>query len=208
MNTNICVYLLDDHPLLLEGLQHRLKSEPGIEVPHAFTDPHEFTAKIEQQCPDVVLMDISLPHTDGFKLALQLKERYGNDLKIILLSGYTYEEFYYKAFKIGVHAYLSKQSSYAKIINAIKQSMLGHILVPENIGATHSSPDALTPAERKVLHMLAQEKTNKEIAVELAISQRTVEHHLASINQKLGSRTRIGAVVKAFELGLLHYFQD
>ncbi|MBQ4901404.1 response regulator transcription factor [Paenibacillus sp. Marseille-P2973] len=206
MNTSIRVYLLDDHPLLLEGLKNRLEAEPGIEVPHAFTDPYEFTVQIERSCPDVVLMDISLPHTDGFQLALQLKERYGNALKIILLSGYTYEEFYFKAFKIGVHAYLSKQASYAKIINAIKQSMLGHILVPENIGAAHSSTDALTPAEREVLRMLAQEKTNKEIASELAISQRTVEYHLASINQKLGAKTRIGAVVKAFELGLLHNF--
>ncbi|WP_040949881.1 response regulator [Gorillibacterium massiliense] len=207
MNTNIRVYLLDDHPLLLEGLKNRLDTEPGIEVPHAFTDPHKFLAQIEKACPDVVLMDISLPEADGFQLALQLKERYGNDLKIILLTGYTYEEFYYKAYKIGVHAYLSKQASYAKIINAIKQSMLGHILIPENIGAARSSADALTPAERDVLEMLAKEKTNKEIALELAISQRTVEYHLTSINQKLGVKTRIGAVVKAFELGLLHYLR-
>jgi len=204
MTDNIRVYLLDDHPLVLEGLKNRLDAEPGIEVLRTFTDPREFIAHIELVCPDVVVLDISLPHTDGFQLAQQLKERYGNSLKIILLSGYTYEEFYHKAYRIGVHAYLSKQASYAKIINAIKQSMLGHILVPENIRASDGSPDALTPAEREVLRLLAKEKTNKEISLELAISQRTVEYHLASINQKLGVKTRIGAIVKGFELGLLY----
>ncbi|QJD82204.1 response regulator transcription factor [Cohnella herbarum] len=208
MNDNIRVYLLDDHPLVLEGLKNRLDSEPGIEVLHTFTDPREFIAQTELYCPDVALMDISLPYMDGFQLARLLKERYGNSLKIILLSGYTYEEFYYKAYKIGVHAYLSKQSSYGKIINAIKQSMLGHILIPENIGTTKDSNDALTAAEREVLQLLAKEKTNKEIALELAISQRTVEYHLTSINQKLEVKTRIGAVVKGFELGVLSFLKE
>ncbi len=208
MTDNIRVCLLDDHPLVLEGLENRLNAEPGIEVQRSFTDPREFLAEIELSCPDVVLLDISLPQTDGFSLARQLKTKYGNGLKIILLSGYTYESFYYKAYKLGVHAYLSKQSSYAVIINAIKQSMLGHILVPEKIGAAPSSPDALTAPEREVLRLLAKEKTNKEIALELALSQRTVESHLSSINQKFGVKTRIGAVVKGFELGLLNFLDS
>jgi len=208
MNDKIRVCLLDDHPLVLEGLENRLNAEPGIEVQRSFIDPREFLAEIERSCPDVVLLDISLPQTDGFSLAQQLKTKYGNALKIILLSGYTYESFYYKAYKLGVHAYLSKQSSYAVIINAIKQSVLGHILIPEKIGAAPSSPDALTAAEREVLQLLAKEKTNKEISLELALSQRTVEYHLSSINQKLGVKTRIGAVVKGFELGLLNFLDS
>ncbi|KWX77113.1 response regulator [Paenibacillus jilunlii] len=208
MTENIRVYLLDDHPLVLEGLQNRLNAEPGIEVLHTFTDPREFISQAEQLCPDVAVIDISLPHMDGFQLARKLKEQYGNTLKIILLSGYSYEEFYMKAYKIGVHAYLSKQASYSQIINAIKQSMLGHILIPESIGTAHSSQDALTAAERQVLQLLAKEKTNKEIAHELALSQRTVEYHLASVNQKLGVSTRIGAIVKGFELGLLTFLKE
>lgn len=82
--------------------------------------------------------------------------------------------------------------------------MLGNILVPEHLRAS-ASPDALTATERKVLRWLAKEKTNKEIATELALSQRTVEYHLAAINQKLGVKTRIGAVVKGFECGLLTF---
>jgi DNA-binding NarL/FixJ family response regulator len=158
--------------------------------------------EIESCRPDVLIMDISMPHLDGFEVARQLKQKYGLSLKIILLSGYTYDEFYSKAYEIGVHAYLSKQATYGQIINAIKQSMLGHVLVPERI-LNQPAPNALTKTERQVLRLIADEKTNKEIAALLAMSQRTVEYHLNTINQKLAVKTRIGAVVKGFELGLL-----
>ncbi|WP_312894978.1 response regulator transcription factor [Paenibacillus eucommiae] len=199
---NIRVILLDDHPLVMEGLKNRLSKEPGIEVPRTFNDPRVLLSEIDSCRPDVLIMDISMPHLDGFQVARQLKERFGLALKMIMLSGYTYDEFYSKAYEIGVHAYLSKQATYGQIINAIKQSMLGHVLVSENV-MKKPSIEALTPTEREVLEQIAQEMTNKEIAHNLAMSQRTVEYHLTSINQKLGVKTRIGAVVKGFETGLL-----
>ncbi|MEK8127927.1 LuxR C-terminal-related transcriptional regulator [Paenibacillus filicis] len=96
---------------------------------------------------------------------------------------------------------MSKQSTYAQIINAIKQSMLGHVLVPEKLLAKPLDP--LTPTEREILRRIASEQKNKEIAKELAMSQRTVESHMTSMNQKLGVKTRIGAVAKGYEMGLL-----
>jgi len=201
MSEKIKVALLDDHPLVLEGLKNRLEKEPDIEVSHMFDDPRELLEEIDACLPDVLVMDISMPHLDGFELGKKLKERYGHSLKIILLSGYTYDEFYSKAYEIGAHAYLSKQSTYAQIINAVKQSMLGHALVSEKVLA--KTTDVLTPMEREVLKRIAEEKTNKEIAQELAMSQRTVEYHMMSINQKLGVKTRVGAVVKGYESGLL-----
>ncbi|MBB6694516.1 response regulator transcription factor [Cohnella xylanilytica] len=199
----IRVALLDDHPLVLEGLKNRLDKEPDIEVPWTFVDPRELLRAVESgSCrPDVLVMDVSMPHMNGFELGKRLKERFGHSLKIILLSGYAYDEFYSKAYEIGVHAYLSKQSTYAQIMNAVRQSMLGHALVAEKVLAR--SRDLLTSAEREVLKRIAEEKTNKEIAQELAMSQRTVEHHMAAINRKLGVRTRIGAVARGYETGLL-----
>ncbi|QJD82149.1 response regulator transcription factor [Cohnella herbarum] len=197
----IRVVLLDDHPLVMEGLRNRLEKEPDIEVPRTFGDPRELLAGIEDCRPDVLIMDIFMPHMSGFELGRALKERYGHSLKIILLSGYTYDEFYNKAYELGVHAYLSKQSTYAQIINAIRQSMLGHALVSEKMLA--KAVDPLTPAELEVLKQVAEEKTNKEIALLFSISQRTVEYHLNAINQKLGVKSRIGAVVKGYETGLL-----
>ncbi|QMV42890.1 response regulator transcription factor [Cohnella cholangitidis] len=73
MTDNIRVYLLDDHPLVLEGLKNRLDAEPGIEVLGTFTDPREFIAQTERVCPDVVLLDISLPDADGFSWLSSLR---------------------------------------------------------------------------------------------------------------------------------------
>jgi len=206
MQPQIRVVLLDDHPLVLEGLKRRLEQEPDIEVPRTFVDPTELLEGIELCRPDVLVMDIAMPKLNGFELGRRLKEKYGHDLKIIVLSGYMYEEFYKKAYEIGVHAYLSKQSTYPQIINAIKQSLLGHALVAEKIW--HAEPEKLTRAERDVLRRVAEEKTNKEIAAELSVSQRTVEYHITSINQKLGVKTRIGAVAKGYEKGLLGPFWE
>ena len=204
MQSKISVVLLDDHPLVLEGLKRRLEQEPDIEVPRTYSDPVELLEGIGLCKPDVLVLDIAMPRLNGFELGQTLKEKYGHALKIIVLSGYMYEEFYKKAYEIGVHAYLSKQSTYPQIINAIKQSMLGHALVPEKIW--HAEPEKLTRMERDVLRRVAEEKTNKEIAAVLSISQRTVEYHLASINQKLGVKSRAGAVAKGYEKGLLGDF--
>ncbi|GGG53959.1 response regulator transcription factor [Paenibacillus radicis (ex Gao et al. 2016)] len=201
MGDKIRVVLLDDHPLVLEGLKNRLEKEPDIVVPKTFDDPRDLLEDIASCQADVLVMDIAMPHLSGFELGKQLKEQYGLSLKIILLSGYTYDEFYSKAYEIGAHAFLSKQSTYAQIINAIKQSMLGHALVAEKV--LGKSRDVLTAVEREVLVRIAEEKTNKEIAQELAMSQRTVEHHMTSINQKLGVKSRVGAVSKGYESGLL-----
>ncbi|MCC3375195.1 response regulator [Cohnella sp. REN36] len=202
----IGVVLLDDHPLVLEGLKTRLEKEPDIAVAGTFADPRDLLAQIDAIQADVIVLDISMPYLNGFELGHRLKERYGHALKMIVLSGFTYDEFYHRAYEIGAHAYLSKQSTYAQIINAIRQCVMGYALVPEK--AMNRALDPLTPTEREVLRRVAEEKTNKEIARELAMSQRTVEYHLTSITGKLGAKTRIGAVARGYELGLLGAVRD
>ncbi|CEH28739.1 LuxR family transcriptional regulator [Aneurinibacillus migulanus] len=202
MATKIKVVLLDDHPLVIDALKHRLEQEEDICVTGTFADPRLLLEQIRRNKPDVLVMDISMPHMDGFQLAVLLKKEYGSALKIIMLSGYTYEEFYLKAYEIGVNAYLSKQASYVQIINAIRQSLAGHMLVPERLFMAYGQ-DKLTPTEREVLVRISQEMSNKEIARELGISQRTVEYHLTSILQKMGVKSRVGAVAKGYELGII-----
>ncbi|OBY81554.1 MULTISPECIES: response regulator [Paenibacillus] len=202
MLDKIKVMLLDDHPLVMEGLKNRINEENDIHVIGTFTDPREGVQELDHVKPDVFVMDISMPHMDGFEVAKLCKEKFGLAMKIIMLSGYTYEEFYQKAYDIGVHAYLSKQATYQEIINAIRQSVLGHILIPEKV-LSGLKQDQLSAMEREVLKLIAQEKSNQEIAVILTMSKRTVEYHIASIIDKLGVKTRIGAVVKGYESGLL-----
>ncbi|WP_145048467.1 response regulator [Paenibacillus xylanexedens] len=202
MSEPITVVLLDDHPLVMEGLNNRLNREPGIQVLKTFNDPMLFLSEIEKLEPDVVVMDIRMPQLDGFEVTKRLKEQYGLSVKIILLSGYNYHEFQLKAYDLGVHSYLSKQATYGQIINAIHQSMLGHVLVPEKMLSANLE-ESLTPTEREVLNRIAMEMTNKEIAQDLNISPRTVEYHITSITQKFGVKSRIGAVVKGYQAGIL-----
>lgn len=196
------VVLLDDHPLVMEALKSRLEEEEDISVLAAFRDPRELLDQIGRLRPDVLILDVSMPHMDGFEVGALLKGKYGSDLKIIMLSGYLYDEFYRKAYALGANAYLSKQATYAEIINAVRQSVTGHILMPEKVFA-ESRLDRLTPAEREVLRLVAGELSNKDIAQELAVSQRTVEYHISSILQKLEVKSRVGAVAKGYELGIL-----
>lgn len=198
----IKVILLDDHPLVMEGLKNRLEQEPDIRVVATFTDHRALLEQIHLYQLDVLVMDVSMPQMDGFELAVLLKRQYESTLKLIMLSGYVYDEFYRKAYEIGVNAYLSKQATYQQIINTIKQSVAGHMLVPEKM-FDKPRQDKLTSMEREILRLVAREMTNKEISLELAVSQRTVEYHLTSVIQKLGVKTRIGAVAKGYELGLL-----
>lgn len=202
MDDRIRVILIDDHPLVMDALRARLEQEKDIHVIAVFTDPRHLLEQISSLKPDVLILDVSLPHMDGFVLADLLKKQYSSSLKIIMLSGYTYDEFFRKAYELGVNAYLSKQASYGQIINAVRQSMSGHMLVPERIFNT-SVQDKLTPMEREVLLRVAKEMNNREIAHDLAISQRTVEYHLTAILQKLGVKSRVGAVAKGYELGII-----
>lgn len=202
MVEEIRVILIDDHPLVMDSLRVRLEQEPDICVVDTFADPSRLLEQIGTLQPDVLILDVSLPHMDGFELAAVLKQQFGSTLRIIMLSGYTYDEFYRKAYELGVNAYLSKQASYAQIINAIRQSIAGHLLVPERIFNT-SAQDKLTPTEREVLVRVAREMNNREIAEDLHISQRTVEYHLTAVLQKLEVKSRVGAVAKGYELGIV-----
>ncbi|AWB46533.1 DNA-binding response regulator [Paenibacillus sp. CAA11] len=204
MSEPIQIVLLDDHPLVMEGLKRRVEEEEDMEVCGAFTDPRTILRELERLQPQVLIMDISMPEMDGFEVARQCKERFGLDLKMIMLSGYTYAEFYQKAYELGAHAYLSKQAPYPEIINAIRQSVRGHILIPEKL-KPGAGQEQLTPTERRVLELIAKEKSNLEIAVDLSMSKRTVEYHITSIIGKLGVKTRIGAVAKGYELGLIRH---
>ncbi|MCM3038920.1 response regulator transcription factor [Paenibacillus motobuensis] len=198
----IKVILVDDHPLVMEGLKSRLEQETDIQIVATLEDPRQLLDQTKMLRPDVIVMDISMPHIDGFELAQTVKQQFGASVKIVMLSGYTYDEFYQKAYELGVHAYLSKQSSYPQIIGSIRQSMMGHVLVAERV-IRQNKQDQLTPTEREVLVLMAKENTNQEIADVLAMSKRTVEYHIASIIQKLGVKTRVGAVAKGYENGLL-----
>ncbi|GAX89538.1 response regulator transcription factor [Effusibacillus lacus] len=202
MSKPIKVMLVDDHPLVMNGLRNWLEGEPDIQVVGAFDNGITAFEEMRQLLPDVVVLDIRMPGINGLELARQIKGEYGDSVKLVILSGYVYEEYQRTAFEIGVHAFVPKNASYDQILNAIRQSALGNYLIFEKT-KQYETHQLLTPTEIQVLQLVAQEKTNGDIAKELNMAKRTVEYHISSIIQKLGADSRIGAVVKGFQKGII-----
>ena len=200
----IKVVLIDDHPLVLKGLSSILNEDPEFEVVGTFDRGEKAIEELKHLEPDVLIMDPYMSEVNGLDVIRRIKKQFDNSLRIIMFSAYDSEELLRMVYDIGIHAYVLKSAPINQLINAIKQSYLGNILISERL-FRHRGDECLTNTEIKILQLIAQEKTNNEIADELNISKRTVEYHISSIIQKLGVDSRVGAVVKGIQKGLLLY---
>ncbi|RYM02936.1 response regulator transcription factor [Sporolactobacillus sp. THM7-7] len=198
---SISVLLVDDHVLMLMGLKELLEKESDLQVEDALSDPTALASRIKFSHPDVAVLDVRLKSQNGIELTQMLKEQFPY-LKVVLLSGYAYDEYIEAAIQAGADAYVSKEKSNTELITTIRQVYRGKKLFPD----VHPgrSGEALTPKEREILALIADELTTAEISDRLSISKRTVEYHIASILRKLDADSRIGAVVNGIKKGLLN----
>ncbi|MGP7816809.1 response regulator [Niallia sp. 01092] len=202
MKNKIKIILVDDHKMLLSSLSNVLNNSEMVEIVDSFSDPLEALMNIDHTKCDVVVSDVRMKQMNGLILAKELKRKFGNKIKIILISGFYTEEYHKNALDIGVHAFLPKESSDEQLLSVIKQVTLNNVLIPFDLLKVNNEK-VLSETEVKVLLFIAQEKTNEDIAQMLYISKRTVEHHLTSIFRKLDVQTRVGAVVKGIEKGII-----
>lgn len=200
----IKIAVIDDNPLVLKGLVGYLKEENDFHVIGAYEKGEKALEEIKSLEPDIVILDPYLSSTNGIELMREIKKILGEKGRIIVFSSYDSEEVMRIVYDIGIHAFVLKNSSMQHLINAIKQSYLGNILISERLFRNRGN-ECLTNTEIKILQLISQEKTNNEIADELNISKRTVEYHISSIIQKLGVDSRVGAVVKGIQKGILLY---
>ncbi|MEF3279670.1 MAG: response regulator transcription factor [Elusimicrobiota bacterium] len=208
----VTVLLADDQTLFREGLKDLLEDEKGIKViGEAKTGP-EAIDMVRRFKPDVVLMDIKIPELDGISATKVIREKFPQT-NVIILSSYEDEVHITEAVAAGANGYLSKMLPASELVNALKTFTSESVMIPQPImnklisglrqGVSKDSPEALTPTEMKVMSLLGKGKSNKEIAVELKCSVKTVKNHLNSIFNKLGVTNRTEAVVKAIEKGLI-----
>ena len=122
-------------------------------------------------------------------------------IKVVVLSGYDYDEYMIAAHQAGASAFVTKEKSNDELVIAIKQAYLGNQIFPE---ASNLTGETLTHKEREILQLIAEDKTNIEISDHLMISKRTIERHVSSIIQKLDADSRLGAVVNGIKQGLLN----
>jgi len=192
---DIMIIIVDDHKMIASGISAQLDKEEGITVVEVITSPENLMNKIKEYKIDVILMDIRMGQYNGIELAKEIKKENAN-IKIILMSGYNISQI---ARNSVADAFTSKEESIASLVQTIKKVCIDQA----NVFPICKEEVKLTNAEIKVLRLISQDMTRKEIAAKLYISEKTVTNHISSILDKLQARSRIGAIMKGIELGLI-----
>jgi DNA-binding NarL/FixJ family response regulator len=214
----IRVLICDDHALFRRGLTMVLESEEGIEVVGEAEDGHSAIQKAEELVPDVVLMDVRMPHVNGIEATRRIAE-VDPSAKILMLTVSDEEDDLYDAIKAGATGYLLKEISIEEVAEAIRAVVSGQSLISPSMASkllaefTSLAKKAdekqavpsprLTERELGVLKLVAQGMSNREIAGALYISENTVKNHVRNILEKLHLHSRMEAVVYAVREKLL-----
>ncbi|WP_115530536.1 response regulator [Xanthomonas campestris] len=200
------VLVVDDHPLLRDGLSAMLGAERDMQVVGEAEDGEQAVDYYPRLRPDVVLMDLQMPRVDGVQ-AIQRIRQLDPMAKVIVLTTYTGDVRAVRALQAGAYGYLLKSALRRELVDTIRDVRRGqrrHVpaSVAENIAA-HVLDDALSARETEVLNLVATGCSNKQIGNALGISEETVKAHMKNILCKLGVRDRTHAVTVALRRGIL-----
>jgi DNA-binding NarL/FixJ family response regulator len=210
------VVIVDDHELLRAGTRQIFEQAGGFEVVGEAADGEEALQVVDREQPDVVLVDIRLPSTNGIELARHLITAHPS-MTVLILSAYDDEDYVRAALSVGVSGYLLKTTPAHELVRAINVACDGtNVLDPavsarlidRPSGRVVADPSPLTAREQQVVRLAAKGLANKAIARELGISPRTVEGHLNHVFEKLGTTSRTGLVHYALTTGLLSDRED
>ena len=209
------VLIADDQTLFREGIKDLLESEKLIEVIGEAADGQEVVRLAKKLKPDVILMDIKLPHLDGVAATRIIRKECPNT-NVLILSGFEDEAHVMESIQAGANGYLSKMLPATELVNALKTFANDGVMIPQPVmgkliaglrqmgsGDGSNSPVALTKTEIRVLVLLGSGMSNKEIAAKMDCSVKTIKNHLNAVFQKLEVSNRTEAVVKGIEMGLI-----
>jgi NarL family two-component system response regulator LiaR len=210
---SIRVLIADDHTVVRQGLRTFLELQDDIEVVEDVADGEAAVAAAERQVPDVVLMDLAMPGMDGVEAIRRIRAR-RPEARVLVLSSFHDDERLFPAVRAGAAGYLLKDVEPHELVRAIRTVHGGEGLLHPAVAArlmeefADGSPpppaaDRLTAREREVLTLIAGGLSNKLIARELAISEKTVKAHVSSILGKLGLTDRTQAALYAVRAGLV-----
>lgn len=210
----ISVLVADDHGIVREGLRRLLEAESDIKVSGEASDGREVLEQVERHQPEVVVLDITMPRLGGLETLERLRALHPK-VKVILLSVHSDPPFIQSAISLGADGYVLKNGRAAEIVTAIREVVKGGsyfspVVAREIVEQLRTPKPAsnepfslLSGREREVLHLIAEGLSAKEIAVDLAISTKTVEAHRTSLMRKLGVRKATELVRYALRHGLI-----
>lgn len=211
MADTIRVLIADDHLIVREGLQTILDTVSDLELVGEACDGEEAVQLAGELLPDVILMDLRMPRLDGIGAIQRIKARFPQ-IEIVILTTYDNDEFIVKGLQAGARGYLLKDAGRQALFETVRAAARGESLLPSavvNKMVAHLSsvpgtqPALLSERESQVLALMANGAANKEIALQLNISERTVKAHVTNILNKLGVSSRTEAVSLALRQGLL-----
>ena len=210
------VLLADDHQLMRSGIRLMLEREPDMSVVGEASDGREAVALAKSLRPDIVIMDIGMPSLNGIEAAAQMTQE-NPELPIMIVSMHPDETYVLRALKAGARGYLLKDSAEADLIKAVHVVAAGKsffspavskVLLDDYVrklkrSGTDDAYDLLTPREREVLQLIAEGKSNKEIANLLNLSVYTVESHRSNLMEKLNLRGLPELILYAVRKGII-----
>jgi len=218
---SIRLLIVDDHPVVREGLRTMLSTDQTIEIVGEAYDGAEAVAMVDELKPNVVLMDIRMPNLDGIEATRRIKDKYPSTT-VIVLTMYDNDAYIIDSVQAGASGYLLKDASRELLLHTIRTVSTGTTLIKTDLlyeaisslidsrkAALESGVsvteglEALTPREQEVLKLVATGQTNKDIGKALGITEDTVKKHMRNIISKLHTSSRIGAAIKATHTGLL-----
>jgi DNA-binding NarL/FixJ family response regulator len=214
MAESIRILIVDDHPVVREGIASMLAREPDLLVVGEAKDGLDAIDQSKRLQPDVVLMDLQMPKMDGAEAIQRIREQQP-DVKFIVLTTFDSDEFIFKGIEAGARGYLLKDAPRDDLFRAVRAVYRGESLIQPAVATkllnrfaelSRRGPadDTLSAREVEVLQLMSRGSPNKEIAARLFISESTVKTHVTNIFQKLGANDRTEAVTLALQRGLIH----
>jgi DNA-binding NarL/FixJ family response regulator len=210
------VLIVDDDDLMRAGLRGVLSNDAAIEVVGEAGDGRDAVYRTKHLQPDVVLMDVRMPHMDGISATREVLAAFP-DVKVVIVTTFEQDDYIFGALSAGASGFLLKRTRPEDLVAAIHTIAAGDALLSPSVTsrvigrmAQHPAPDAsrdarldeLTPREREVLQLMARGLSNGEIAAALLIEESTIKTHVKRILAKLAVRDRVQAVIFAYESGL------
>jgi DNA-binding NarL/FixJ family response regulator len=201
----IRILVVDDHPVVRQGVVGLVGGQPDMSIVGQAANGREAIQQFRVHRPDIVLMDLQMPEMNGLDALMAIRDE-APEARIVVLTTYTGDAQVLRAIKAGARGYLLKSALHRELLETIRAVHVGKKSLSAEVSfelAEHATDDALTPAEVRVLRLIAQGNANKEIAEQLSVSEETVKGQVRNILSKLGAKDRTHAAMIGLKRGII-----
>ena len=201
----IRILIVDDHPVVRAGVAGLVEDKPDMKIVSHASNGREAIQQFRDHHPDIVLMDLQMPEMNGLDAMIAIRDE-APEARVIVLTTYLGDTQVLRAIKAGARGYLLKSALHKELLETIRAVHAGKKTISAEASyelAEHASDDALTPAEVRVLRLIAAGNANKQIAERLSVSEETVKGQVRNILSKLGAKDRTQAAMIGVKRGII-----